>query len=78
MKVLPKQRLQSKPPLSQKSVVVMLELEDVELSESVEGAKLPELIVGAGLSEVVVDVEAVEPEPWEGHVSSPCWLSPGL
>lgn len=50
----------------------MLELEDVELSELVEVAELPESTVGAGLTEVVVDVEPVEPDPWEGHVSSPC------
>jgi hypothetical protein len=86
MKVLPKQRSQSKPPLSQKPVVVMLEPEDVELSgsggvelsESVDGVEVADTVGDVEVSESVVDVESSEPDSEDGQVSSPLRLSPGL
>ena len=67
--MLPKQRLQSKEPLSQKSVVVMLEPAVEELSEPVEGA---------GLSELDDDVVSLESDPEEEQLSIPDLLSPGM
>lgn len=50
--MLPKQSLQSKPPLSQKSVAVVFDPEDVELSESVDGAELSVSVDGVESSEL--------------------------
>lgn len=69
MKVLPKQSLQSSPLSSQKSVVVVLEDELEELSESVEGVALPELDEG---------VVPLESGPDDEQVSIPNSLSPGM
>lgn len=69
MKVAPKQSLQSSPLSSQKSVVVVLEDELEELSESVEGVALPELDEG---------VVPLESGPDDEQVSIPNSLSPGM
>ena len=67
--MLPKQRLQSKEPLSQKSVVVILEPAVEELSKPVEGA---------GLSELDDGVVSLESDPEEEQLSIPDLLSPGM
>ena len=70
----PKQRLQSKPPLLQKSVLVVPgPFDDVVLSASgVEG------VVGLGAAESKEGVELPESDPDDDEqVSSPCCLSPG-
>ena len=69
MYVLPKHRLQSKLPLSQKSVVVILEPAAEELSRPVEGA---------GLSELDDGVVPLESELDEEQLSMPDLLSPGV
>lgn len=69
MKVLPKQSLQSNPPSSQKSVVVMLEPAVDELSKPVEGAALSELDEG---------VVPLESDPDDEQLSIPDSLSPGM
>ena len=66
--MLPKQILQSKPPLSQKPVEVMLEPEVEELSDPVEGA---------GLSVHDDGVVPLELDPDEEQLSIPDVLSPG-
>ena len=66
--MLPKQSLQSKPPLSQKPVEVMLEPEVEELSDPVEGA---------GLSVLDDGVVPLELDPDEEQLSIPDVLSPG-
>lgn len=68
--MLPKQRLQSKEPLSQKSVVVILEPAVEELSEPVEGARLSELDDD--------DVVSLESDSEEEQLSIPDLLSPGM
>ena len=65
----PKQRLQSKPPLSQKSVLVMLEPELEELSEAAEDV---------GMSELDDGVVSLELDPDEEQLSMPDKLSPGV
>ena len=69
MKVAPKQSLQSSPLSSQKSVVVVLEDEVEEPSESVEDVALPELDEG---------VVPLESGPDDEQVSIPNSLSPGM
>ena len=77
MNVLPKHLLQSKPPLSQKSVLVMLEPDVVEVSEP-EVVELSELVEGAGLSELEDGVVPLESDPDEEQLSIPDLLSPGM
>lgn len=67
--MFPKQRLQSKPPLSQKSVLVMLEPELEELSEAAEDV---------GMSELDDGVVSLELDPDEEQLSMPDRLSPGV
>lgn len=67
--MFPKQRLQSKPPLSQKSVLVMLEPELEELSEAAEDV---------GMSELDDGVVSLELDPDEEQLSMPDKLSPGV
>lgn len=67
--MFPKQRLQSKPPLSQKSVLVMLEPEVEELSEAAEDV---------GMSELDDGVVSLELDPDEEQLSMPDKLSPGV
>jgi hypothetical protein len=69
MYVDPKQSLQSDPPLSQKSVEVMLEPEVEELSRPDEGA---------GLSELDDGVVPLESDPDDEQLSIPDLLSPGM
>ena len=87
--MLPKQRWQSTPPLSQKSVPVVSVPADVALPESIEDAELSEPIVSVGLAElakgaeltaIVDDIGPLESDPDEDDVqtSIPCSLSPGL
>jgi hypothetical protein len=77
MNVLPKHLLQSKPPLSQKSVLVMSEPEVVELSDP-EVVELSELAECAGLSELEDGVVPLESDPDEEQLSMPDLLSPGV
>lgn len=65
----PKQRLQSNPPLSQKSVLVMLEAEVEELSEAAEDV---------GSSELDDGVVSLELDPDDEQLSIPDKLSPGV
>lgn len=68
--MLPKQSMQSNPPSSQKSVVVVvLEPAVDELSETVEGTALSELDEG---------VVPLESDPDDEQLSIPDSLSPGM
>jgi hypothetical protein len=80
MYVSPKHRLQSKSPVSQKSVVVMLEPAVEELSRPVDGAGISELDDGVVPLESEPDdgVVPLESELDEEQRSIPDLLSPGV
>lgn len=79
MYVPPKQRVQSKPPLLQKSVVVSLDSDaEAGLSGTADCVRLSELVdvVDASISDDGVEVSLSGPD--DEQVSSPYRLSPGL